>query len=621
MQRVSILMNKKQMDIGKISIPFEYICPLFSENKFNSFYTFNHTLPATAKNKSVLMHSNRFDTDNSYQYDYQLVIDGFVLIDALAKATVHDDGINITVVSRGIEFVKKAEQRSIRDFDFGYVEVASKDDSYGVRILKWRDHMIDVNLTQSPNEGSHKFPQIFTAGYDGNYGKENYPHYKHKHVVNPMADGTFPMNIVFPKTEMKTYDDQWWFYTIAPCIRIQYVLEKLMQYYGFTLKDIELLNEPEFQQMVAFNGAVLDDVVDLGGALINSHGLGFSIADFLPETSVLDFFTMIYEITGYSFNVQKGEIRFIDSKPLLLKKPSDYSKWYIEDSSFDVVDYQAIKVNYSEEKENENLKLQMPVWNMPISALDLATNEYLPNPDPSHTGINTNVDEVNTERTLIHYPLKCTFGMTFGYMEDMTAFIQEEAGGFDPARRHGCYEYMPAFVYPYGIQNVNDASEKKIASSWYIGVIRGSHTTINAPNPSTINGYPNSIWPYNYATTTWDDRNISVAFNHDFGNSIYLTSERGTWQRFMKNISMLDNADRITRKAQMPLHVLINVTKFEDIKHILRDRRGNRIGFLEKVSGQITEKGIGEIELTYRVPKVVLSNGDFNDDFSGDYSA
>ena len=609
------------MDIGKISIPFEYICPLFSENKFNSFFTFTHTLPATAKNKSALMHSNRFDTDNFYQYDYQLVIDGFVLIDALAKATVHDDGINITVVSRGIEFVKKAEQRSIRDFDFGSVSVCDQSDSYGVRLLKWRDHIIDVNLTESPEEGTHKFPQIFTAGYDGNYGKDNYPHSKHKHVVNPMADGTFPMNIIFPKAQMNTYEDQWWFYTIAPCIRIQYVFEKLMEYYGFTLKDIELLNEQEFKQAVAFNGVVLDDVVDLGGGLVNSHGLGFNISDFLPETSVLDFFAMIYELTGYSFNVGKGEIRFIDSKKILSKKPSDYSMWYIESSSFDIVDYQAIKVVYSEEKENENLKLQLPIWNMPISSLNPTTGEYILNPDPSHIGVNTNVDEVNTERTLSHYPMKCTFSMTYGYMEDMTAFIQEEAGGFDPARRYGCYEYMPAFVYPYGIQSVKESTEKKIAQPWYVGCIRGQHTTINAPNPSTINGYPISIWPYNYATTTWDDRNITTAFSHDFGSSIYLTAERGTWQRFMKTISVLDNADRITRRAHVPLHVLSNLTRFEDIKHILRDRRGNRIGYLEKVSGQITENGIGEIELTYRVPKVVLSKGDFNDDFSGDYSA
>ena len=470
------------------------------------------------------------------------------------------------------------------------------------------------NFTNSPTEGSHKFPMIWTAGYDGNYGNKNYLHERNQHVINPIAEGNFMGNWGVLDIDKQDPNEKWWSFTVSPCPRIHYLLECIFDWYNVNKITGQLWENVEMRQLVAFAGVVLDHELKLSSGSpyrLNVHTASFNLSDFVPDVKVIETFKMLNEIYGAYFTMSSGgKMNIRTYRESLREKVIDVSKWCIDDQSIEISDTLFPNIIYEVAAENSVNKQYMPTWDYIVTS---PTDFEL---DRSERGINLNPLERNEETELSHFPMKSIFFVTEGYEQDRDQYLY----GTEQTRT-GYGELMPRFVYPYGIMTLGDPSNNFRADRFHVGYFRGIHDTrqVHLVDDIEVIDTISTCWPYSYSHTTWDSRNTSIPFDHLFGTALYLAEEKGTYEEYLKDYYKIINGDILKRKFIIPEHVLIKLATFDNMKHLIRDRRGSIVGFLKSISGTITESGVKEIENEYLIPKSVLSTGDFNGDFSADF--
>lgn len=633
MDQVVLRIDGKIVDLGDAEIPFESINPLFSENAFNSEYSFEHHLPFTPRNMSVLGFVNRYDTDKQSQLTYELSISGFSFYKGFVRISISDNSkFRLVYISSEIDFVQKASAKALKDLDFDTVTVCETGDSPETMLEKWKTYIENNMLVENPTVGTCKFPMIMTEGYDGNRGSENLIHFLNGHVVNPFALGEFQVGFKVEDSEKPTADAKFFPFTISPCPRVHHIIEKIMEMYNIRELVGDFWQNKEYQQMVAFSGIVMD-YIRRGSETVfeewdnvmnwwnievpvtytyewNVYGYQFNLKDFVPDNVVLSVFKMLFECFGVVFRFENGKLIANYADKLLIQKPSDYSHIYIDNGIYEQQLENVISIGYS--RETDLKRTILPKWNYTSSVTNVFEN------DDSMLSISEGNAEQNVDYPLDHLPMRSTFFVTEGLHTQQTIWKTEA-----DRDKTAFGEHAPRFLYNYGIASLGLQDKQYRRSDWNIGCYRGVHETIRTYFEGDDPAFASYDvpWPFSWSGCNWDSNTVSPPFNHQFGNSIYLNEQRGTYALYLRNkLLKSDNSDTITREANLELHKLMELKKFEDIVHFLKDRNGNRIGILAKISAVITSKGIKSVVLDYKIPKKLPIQGDFSNDFSKDYS-
>lgn len=106
--RTRLLFDGKEADYEKLNIEFTLENPMFSENKFNTEYTYDFDLPLTALNKRIFQYKNRFDTTRQSSYEFKCIIGAGLFLHGIAKTSISGStSISVNVISYGIDFVQK----------------------------------------------------------------------------------------------------------------------------------------------------------------------------------------------------------------------------------------------------------------------------------------------------------------------------------------------------------------------------------------------------------------------------------------------------------------------------------------------------------------------------------
>ena len=637
MWSLRLLFNGKEADFdSKLGIDFEFANPMFTETRFNTDFTFSFSLPFTAKNKRLFGYKNRIDTPRISQYDFKLVIPAGVFLEGVAMLNfTGDDVIRVNVESYGIELLKKMEEKDLKNIPMDSFQIFDPEDAPEVNDIfdAWNAHQFLCNFTQAATEGSHKWPQIWTAGYDGDFsGKTNYIHALNANVVNPIAETNFQHGWgVFDDDKPKP-EDKWWPYTKAPCPRIMYLVDQVLSYFSVNKKTGDLWSEEELNQMVCFAGVVMDQIYEAqsesepyisGVSLfppfieystdiypweINVYGSSFNLADFVPEVKIKDLFQLLIDTRGAYFVVSKSSIYAGTLRDALNSKPVDVTQWTGDELGAESEEVTEPNVFYEEYEANKIKGVLLTTW-------DYVGEDFLV--DDSGAPYNPHPDEKNEEYPIAHYPMKSNHFITEGYVKDRANYL------YGPVNeRVGWGELMPRFWFPYQIGTLGEKNDAR-QDRFHVGYYRGVHSTVRffyEPIGDPTETY-NTCWPYSWDQTNWDPRNTVNGFTHQFGTSLYLTQRNGTMENWLKYYyKQLYNADLVTVKMNMPDHELLQFIRFERIKHIIQQKRGSFAGVLDKISGKITPQGIQDVEFTYRVAKSVLYSGDTNEDFSNDFN-
>jgi len=623
MKNIQILFDNQPADYGDFSIEFEFINPMFSDSKMNTEYTFSFSLPFSPGNKKRFSHSNRIDVQKKHSYDFKLIVQGSTLMSGIAKVTSDTGGkaFSVTVISDGIDFAQRCTDKLLKDIPMDSVVLYDEETATAnERLDAWHNEQFLRMFLEAPTEGSHKYPQIYTAGYDGSYGEQNMLHRRNQFVVNAMAEGDFLSSWGVLDVDLNSPQDQWWPFTVSPCPRIIYLLQKIFDFFGIRIATGDLLQDVELQQLVTFSGVVLDDnksYSTLGPGStpykLNVHGGSFRLQDFVPDVNVMSIFNMLNEAYGAMVIVSKGKVHFRTYKEILSRKPVNMSRYFTSELNSELSDGSSPHVFYEAAEENDLKKIFLPIWDYAVTG----GNDF--QLDHSGRSVFENPEDVNQEFPITHYPMKSNFFVTEGYDQDRAQYL----AGTDLTRR-GFGEFMPRFIFPFGIQSFGTANGDKRQERLNIGYYRGRFDT--ARKYLDGDGEPHeetyiTCWPYSWDKTTWDTRNMTTGFEHFFGTSLYLAENNGTYDNWLEYyFKLFDNADSITRTMQLAPHQLEKMREFESIKHIIEDRRGNIVGYLAKISGTITNQGLEPVSCNFKVPRRVLSRGDYNDDFSSDFS-
>jgi hypothetical protein len=614
MDRIEVFFDGYPVDISGYEMAFEFINPMFSENHFNTNYSFQHTLPWSAKNKARLQHANRIDTLRKSEYDYALVINGALFFEGSAKVQLTNfQRLNVTVVGYGIDFVKALEALQIDQLDLDSYNVYSESiTDPSEKLAQWQS-FITNRMNEDPTEGSHKFPSIQTFGYTGDNNSGNIYHQVHKNIVNPFAEGSFQRNWRISYTPGTNVTFNQWPFTVSPCPRIEYLIEKINERFNISNMTGEIFQELEFKQMWVFSGVVMDEVQRhefMGVSYYsNIHGRVIDLKNYVPKCSALEIYNMLFEIFGALFTKSKGTLTAVTVKELMNRKPILMKSSSI-DVSIEVQDYSdEFSVVYEDGVKNK-WKSFLPFIYIPVAAADGVDNQW--------NGINEDIAEASNQIKLRHQVMKSTFFVIEGYAGGEVQFNSPTWSW------RGNGEYSPRHQYFNGISAVSDDGQYR-NEKLYVGLYRGRYTGFQWKFPNdTDPAVPTPVeqyWSYSHDQTLWDPTSTPLPFVHNFGKSIYLGMQNGTWENWLKYYFLnAELYDKLTINVSMPVHELMKFCKFRDIKHILQMKSGSVRGIHEKISGKITEFGVQDVSFTYRIPKDVLFQGDFSDDFSGDFN-
>lgn len=614
MDRIQVFFDRLPVDISGFEMEFEFINPMFSENHFNTGYSFETSFPWSSRNKARFQHANRIDTLRKSEYDCKINVNGALFFEGLAKVQLSNGKrMNVTLVSYGIDFVQELTSLQLDELDLDQYEVYSDSvTSASSKLAWWQSHVTNV-MNEDSTQGKYKFPSIQTLGYTGDNNSGNTYHQVHRNIVNPFAEASFMRNWPVPYTPGDNEQFDQWAFTVSPCPRIGYLMDKLCERFNITRINGEIWEEQEYKQMVLFSGVVMDEVqrhVNAGvNYYTNVHGALIDLKKHVPKCSALELFNLLFETFGATFNYNKGNLTATTVKSLMNKKPI-LLKSASFDVAFEVQDYIGeISVVYEDGIKNK-WKSYLPFINIPVLQKNLVDNQW--------NGINESLGEEKNQIQLKHQVMKSTFFIMEGYAMSDVMFNGQTW------EWTGNGEYSPRHQYFGGISAVSDDGQYR-NEKMYVGLYRGKHPGFQwkLPNESdpVVPTVVQQYWSYSHDQSLWDPTSTPVPFVHNFGKSLYLGMENGTWDNWLKYYYLNGEMyDPMSVDVSMPVHQLMNFCKFKDIKHVLQTKSGSIKGIHEKIGGKLTEFGIKDVAFSYRVPKGVLSKGDFNNDFSTDYS-
>lgn len=609
---LSISANGVNLDLPKnISIQIKKKNPMFSETKWEDGYSYSFTLPKTARNTSILYSKNQHKENLKIVVSYA----GIEFVSGrMTKVKKKHDSISLNMIDEAMELRKKLDAIHFDSIELPSFTINDEADTPLQKQLNWKAHMEAVTFDQDPSEGSHKFPMIGTKSYSDwqQDTGEDYLHRLNSGLVNPHRGGEFVLTGTVPTSfEPAPTPYKQFVYTISPCIRIQYLLEKIVDQLGIGRIVSELLEIQEFKNMISFSGYCLDREEISGSLKFNTYGLGFDLNDFLPDAKIISLFNMISEIFGAFYIYERGVLQILLTKDILKSKPVDDSKYatpeYLNDQlelkgyliKFEEVDgFQFISRKYSEV--------------LPVDE----TDELLPNADIS---LHKKSDVDQQEVSISHYPLPSFLD----YLKFWDDYNDLQTGGLSGWRE---------FIGRFGFYNDFIRSDEfpqlstERTTMFYPGVIRGIYPVQRRNYDSGNNVIDqdeiNTLIQYSFNQLQIQDDTQASYLNYlyDFGkSSIYGSEEDNAFDEYQREFyDLLSKGVDIEKQLYLPPNKLKELLTWKKPKRRILQKNMSFQGLAKEASFTLSNNGISAVNVTYLV-KSTEADTSFDGDYSNDF--
>lgn len=586
--------------------------PLFSENGWSDTYSYSVEFPKSSRNFLKLYSLFKSAISASFKLSHS----GLLFIDGTIEDVRRNDrSFTVNVQDKGMAVRKELTEAMLPDLDLGFVTVCEQSDTPLEKLSKWYDHMVATTLTEPPEEGTHKFPKIWTQGYkdvEDPLQELNQIHQSNRSVVNAYAESDFLTNTGVPIAN-SLYTAKNWYMTVSPCVRIEHILNTLVDSYNFYLENSPILSIPEFKQAVHFSGYVLDKLEVSAGNTYNVHGIEFDLADFLPEANVLSFFEMLQEQFGAFFILRGNRLRIDLKKDAIASKPINLSKY--ASSSF---------IETNEKAENYAFKYDIAQSDDQrlyryLLASFVAPSQFL-YPQASFT-----IDFYTAARkqiTFTHIPLASVYGVLSGVFDNYTDFLTG-----DELQTRGFNEYSAFLRYPEVIKSDEFPEEETEKSEVFrLGFLRGIFPTRrdDLDEENNVIGHTpvEHLWSYNFNSPIVAEDSIAEFEDYaiTFGNSsAYASEQEDAFSIYhLPYLQFMAKRTEVQKVLNLPIYKINEILSWKNPKHLIEQRNLSFEGIVKEVNFTLSLRTISKASITYYVaskPK----KGSFNDDFSNDF--
>lgn len=600
-----------------ISISMKLQNPLFSSTGWNEAYSYSFSLINSSRNYKIFYGNN----NSKKKFNVQIFMHGELFIrGTLSEPKLTDSGISVNVIETSINARQKATIDHFDKLDLPTIQVYEPADSISDKLEKWRAHMYQVTITDPVDQGSHKFPKVATLGYRD--PAENDPlnsiHTQNLGMVNAWVLEDYVKNEAVPNSYIPIEDRiNQWYTTVSPCIRIDYLIEQVIEYLGVYLAENTLKDIPEYLHATHFSGYVLDGLVTSGLNKYNVHQENFSLSDFLPDNTMISVFDLVRLQFGAYFIQDGTRISIRTIRDLLSTKPIDFSEYVSETYMREKSQQTSFVLSYGLDEDGLRKRRTFlyseltPLWPYIEPFADLEIKEK-----------NGDEETIPFE----HVPLKSNYFAQSGIYRTFADFQSAL-----PEDQYGFTEFSSYLQY-FKVLRSDEYPEESIEkpTTFSLGLVRGLYTTRNLlfdpfPTPAIPSEEAvDHLYSYNFKSIQVAPDDTEALFDPyrvTLGSSsIYINEIDNATDNFNSEyIDLLRNTREIDKTVNLPVHKLLEIKKWKHPKHIIQQRNMSFEGLVKEVSFTLTKSDIKAMSIKYVVKNNVLLN-DFNNDFNNDYS-
>ena len=609
---ITIKINGKEADIfSDMKIPMKLENPLFVDTFINEGYSYSFSLPKSPRNKLLLI-------KNNVQIDvfYKGV---FMFKSFIREIKENNNDFSLNIINEGKDYKQKFQDLKLNQLNLDSYIICEESDDPIIKTIKWSTHMENVLLIEKAKR-THVFPPMFSNGYsEYNTDITNILFQDYGGMINRyFVTGEYLLNFQVPNS-ISPYS---WITTVAPCPTGNYILNKILEYFGLKIRKNELLNVPEFLELYQFNNYVLDKIETSGSFNYNVHGLGFDLKNHVSDVSCYDFLAMLNELYNCKFNIENSIVDIVLSKNEITKKSIDVSKYASENFIDEKLETPGKSFSYTF-PEDQAARYR----NLVFDNGNVLEREFI---YPFETLKFPFSITSNEEIELNHLPLPTAcFPTNNGFpitYDEAIDFLGSSNPGLE-VRGFGMWN-VGAFV-PYFLKSDLVENDSEIFSNLQIGYFRDKQETFKPGFDEFGNPDPllNELVPIPYAYSFKETFLYDLIpgpqndLNYSFPNAdIYYSGPKSCFSFYSKPIEKLIYKSTIkTKLVAFPFFELKKQIRFKEFKHTIQQKKQSFTGYVKTIYFTLTNQGISPAEVDYIVPFKGVK-GEWNDDWNEDYT-
>lgn len=584
MLRISI--ESYDMDVPEdIKVDMKLLNPIFSESGYDESFSYSFNLPKTAKNSAVV---RRLKTKNA---KIRIVFNNFKVEEGIAVIKTNMDNFSVAMKNDALDARQQMDNLSLEDLDLDVIPIAEVTDDAMTIIGKWHDHMVQTTITDDETIGSHKFPFIqpyYNHDQDDTVWSRNLFHGNNALFINSYNLGTFESNTGY---DQAVYPGPNWVTTISPCIRIAYLLEKILAKKGLITTKNELLDIPEYLQMIHFSKLVMDltktEWHDGNEYLYNIHGYEIDLNKFVPKTTASVVFKILDDLFGTMVKIKNGSISIELKRSYLKGKWVDMSKWCNPEYEIEGSEGKNIKLIYPIDY-NQKRYDSKNYWSYTV---DSTLGLFVWVDFVKHATRTIGKEAESDERELNYIPLNCIFD--YNYATD---------------KRRSRFATPDGFISSYF-----DPETYNSGDQFFLGLIRGKYPM------KEVSSFPLRLVFEN--SHTFPDIAATEEHEYSFGScSIFASDPTSHVDVYLKEFfDYVRKSKTISKTLYLPLHRILELRNWKESKHIIKQRNLSFKGVVKEVNFTLYKNAISPCTIHYAVVNEETSgdfSGDYNDDFT-----
>jgi len=613
---LEIKIDSKAVDLAPdFTIDFSFFNPLFTESGFEDAYSYSFSLLRTARNKSFLEKKKEVQVSISYG--------GFEFVTGIGSVKSKNTEFAVDFKTTSLNLSQLLTDLMLTELELPIVPVADVSLNAVQKIDAWVDHMTQTTITDPVNEGPYKFPTIQVIDRTLSSSSSDFAEIRDRNVyggggVNIYADGVYVKNLGVVSGGIG------WFNSASPCIRLQWLFEKVCEKLNITISVNELLSVTEFKQLLHFSGLSMDFVEDYLSKSYNSFGTDIDLNLFVPKLSAISLFNLFEELFGAFYLYKNNSLNIRLKKNILQQKAVDLSRYCSPEYDNEQEDAINFRYNYDIDIKEKWAQFDGLIWHKYVS------REVVP-------GL---FEPINVEQITNHEAE--VFGNENKKDEIVVSYIPliSETQNFSPKYPTVNVTDPIEFYYQlrsiFSLQNLYTISShwnqsdfsKGGFESWYLCMCRGNYPVFRSDTP-ILDGI---IPPDDYLTGTTVNRPFftnlhqvdEVAgctdFTQKFGtSSLYLNDTFSHLSIYKKSfIELMRNSDSVSKLFNLPIHKILEIISWENPNHLIQQKNLSFRGVVQEVSFALGLKQISPVMITYVVPKEINKSG-FNSDFNTDF--
>lgn len=612
---ITAKVNGKFIDLDPdMKIQMKVENPLFAQTFINEGYSYSFSIPPTQKNKLLIKKEESF---------FDLFFMGVFMFRAVILSfSKNIESIEVNLITEGKYFRKKCEEIKLSELDLEVVQICEETDAPLDKIEKWQNYM-QATLSVPKLEQTHVFPMITSKGYnnfdeDAEPGDVNTVFEWGERLANRNIFGEYKLNY---ETSLSLGDKNW-ITTVAPCLKVPYLLKKIFQKFNIRVRKNELESIEEYTDMFIFNNYVLDFLEIDGANSFNTHGTEISEINHVTNTNLYSLLQMLNEVFDAYFVLDKNQIDIYTSKSKLKGKPVNYSKFVSE--TYDNDPQEGVGNNFSYEID-ENLINSYRTFDVDSDPNDptfIFTHEVRNYPYSKLT---------NNENQFTATPMiTFCFGSLNGFPRTNPEYNIHVANTTEFWKNYGWGQIFSRANSPFYLKSDEYENEAEIFEKIYFGCFRGIYDSVQPFFNETTGIYEpagnvtfDHPFTYSFKVGGFLGQTVSteIDIKHVFGkSSVYISENDNCLDLYKKpKLSLLYKSTINTKLAYFPFFKVIQLLKWDDIKHVIQQKNESFQGFSKSYSFTLTNQGISATEVEYVVRNKDLK-GEFNDDFGNDFN-